>query len=189
MTIGLDSALKELARRLKKACPAPICGPPGRDDFLLVLPEVIWGEVQAVLSRIGALEMTCSGRKGDLATPTGWVDYQPGDLPADLLSRRATPSSLRKRRQREFLLDAGTPLSGCRHPSRLRRPRAGRHTCSGAPVSSCWGLQPPDRSAPGATLPLLIGVCNHTIRLWRAPPSTDRFLETPADQQEVSPSA
>jgi len=31
--------------------------------------------------------MVCSGRKVDLAYTTGWVDYQPGDLPSDLLKR------------------------------------------------------------------------------------------------------
>jgi hypothetical protein len=33
--------------------------------------------------------MVCSGRKINLAYTTGWVDYQPGDLPADLLKRAA----------------------------------------------------------------------------------------------------
>ena len=85
-----DEALKELARRLKKACrgsdfAARLAG----DDFLLVLPECNLGEVKSVLNRLGALEMTCSGRKINLVYTTGWVDYQPGDLPADLLKRAA----------------------------------------------------------------------------------------------------
>jgi diguanylate cyclase (GGDEF)-like protein len=87
---AIDSALKELARRLKKACRGSdfavrLAG----DDFLLVLPECNLGEVQTVLNRLGALEMVCSGRKINLAYTTGWVDYQPGDLPADLLKRAA----------------------------------------------------------------------------------------------------
>ena len=87
---ALDSALKELARRLKKACRgSDFAARLASDDFLLVLPECNLGEVQAVLNRIGALEMTCSGRKVNLAYTTGWVDYQPGDLPADLLKRAA----------------------------------------------------------------------------------------------------
>ena len=57
------------------------------DDFLLVLPECGLGEVKTVLNRLGSLEMVCSGRKVDLAYTTGWVDYQPGDLPSDLLKR------------------------------------------------------------------------------------------------------
>ena len=87
---ALDSALKELARRLKKACRgSDFAARLASDDFLLVLPECNLGEVQAVLNRIGALEVTSSGRKVNLAYTTGWVDYQPGDLPADLLKRAA----------------------------------------------------------------------------------------------------
>ena len=87
---ALDSALKELARRLKKACRgSDFAARLASDDFLLVLPECNLGEVQAVLSRIGALEVASSGRKVNLAYTTGWVDYQPGDLPADLLKRAA----------------------------------------------------------------------------------------------------
>src|SRR5260370_15980169 len=87
---AMDEALKELARRLKKACrgsdfAARLAG----DDFLLVLPECNLGEVKAVLNRLGALEMVCSGRKINLVYTTGGVDYQPGDLPPDLLKRAA----------------------------------------------------------------------------------------------------
>src|SRR5213082_2017467 len=87
---AMDEALKELARRLKKACRgSDFAARLASDDFLLVLPECNLGEVQAVLNRLGALEMTCSGRQMTLAYTTGWVDYQPGDLPADLLKRAA----------------------------------------------------------------------------------------------------
>jgi len=85
-----DEALKELARRLKKACRgSDFAARLASDDFLLVLPECNLGEVKSVLNRLGALEMTCSGRKINLVYTTGWVDYQPGDLPADLLKRAA----------------------------------------------------------------------------------------------------
>lgn len=87
---AMDAALKELARRLKKACRgSDFAARLADDDFLLVLPECNIGEVQAVLNRLGSLEMTCSGRKITLVYTTGWVDYQPGDLPADLLKRAA----------------------------------------------------------------------------------------------------
>ena len=87
---AMDAALKELARRLKKACRgSDFAARLADDDFLLVLPECNLGEVQAVLNRLGALEMTCSGRKVSLAYTTGFVDYQSGDLPADLLKRAA----------------------------------------------------------------------------------------------------
>lgn len=87
---AMDAALKELARRLKKACRgSDFAARLADDDFLLVLPECNLGEVQSVLNRLGTLEMTCSGRKVSLAYTTGFVDYQPGDLPADLLKRAA----------------------------------------------------------------------------------------------------
>jgi diguanylate cyclase (GGDEF)-like protein len=87
---AMDAALKELARRMKKACRgSDFAARLADEDFLLVLPECNLGEVQSVLNRLGPLEMTCSGRKVTLAYTTGFVDYQPGDLPADLLKRAA----------------------------------------------------------------------------------------------------
>ena len=87
---AMDGALKELARRMKKACRgSDFAARLADEDFLLVLPECNLGEVQAVLNRLGPLEMTCSGRKVTLAYTTGFVDYQPGDMPADLLKRAA----------------------------------------------------------------------------------------------------
>ena len=87
---AMDAGLKELARRLKKACRGTdFAVRMSSDDFLLVLPECNVGEVQVVLNRIGVLELVCSGRRVNLTYTTGWVDYQPGDLPADLLKRAA----------------------------------------------------------------------------------------------------
>ena len=87
---AMDAALKELARRLKKACRgSDFAARLATDDFLLVLPECNVGEVQAVLNRLGAFEMVCSGRRVTLAYTTGWVDYQPGDMPSDMLKRAA----------------------------------------------------------------------------------------------------
>jgi diguanylate cyclase (GGDEF)-like protein len=83
-----DAALKELARRLRKACRGSDFAVRLKDDdFVLVLPECGLGEVKLVLNRLGPLEMNCAGRKLTLAYTTGWVDYQPGDLPGDLLKR------------------------------------------------------------------------------------------------------
>src|SRR5437773_9546979 len=59
-----DEALKELARRLKKACRgSDFAVRLSNDDFLLVLPECGLGEVKTVLNRLGSLEMVCAGRK------------------------------------------------------------------------------------------------------------------------------
>ena len=87
---AMDEALKELARRLKKACRgSDFAVRLADDDFLLVLPECNVGEVQAVLNRLGVLEMVCGGRRINLAYTTGWVDYQAGDMPSDLIKRAA----------------------------------------------------------------------------------------------------
>jgi diguanylate cyclase (GGDEF)-like protein len=85
---AMDQAIKELARRLKKACRgSDFAVRLTNDDFLLVLPECSLGEVQKVLNRLGSLVVECSGRKVELSCTTGWVDYQPGDLPSDLVKR------------------------------------------------------------------------------------------------------
>ncbi len=87
----VDTALKELSRRLKKACRgSDFAARLATDDFLLVLPECGLGEVKLVLNRLTPLEVSCNGRKINLACTTGWVDYQPGDLPTDLLKRAAS---------------------------------------------------------------------------------------------------
>jgi diguanylate cyclase (GGDEF)-like protein len=87
---AVDAALKELARRLKKASRgSDIAARLGDDDFLLLLPECGLNEVKQVLNRLGAIEVSASGQRIPLNFTTGWVDYQPGDLPADLLKRAA----------------------------------------------------------------------------------------------------
>jgi hypothetical protein len=52
-----------------------------------VLPKCNVGEVSQVLNRMGSMELDCAGKKISLAYTTGWVDYQPGDMPSDLLKR------------------------------------------------------------------------------------------------------
>ncbi|MFI5057616.1 MAG: GGDEF domain-containing protein [Candidatus Acidiferrales bacterium] len=87
---AMDQAVKELAQRLKKACRgSDFAVRLASDDFLLVLPECNLGEAKLVLNRLGALETTCSGRKITIGYTTGWIDYQQGDLPTDLLKRAA----------------------------------------------------------------------------------------------------
>jgi len=41
------------------------------------------------LNRLGPIELSVSGEKISLEYTTGWVDYQPGELPANLLKRAA----------------------------------------------------------------------------------------------------
>ncbi|MGB7282602.1 MAG: GGDEF domain-containing protein [Candidatus Acidiferrum sp.] len=87
---AVDSALKELARRLKRASRgSDIAARLNEDDFLLLLPECGLNEVKQVLNRLGTVEISSSGEKIALNFTTGWVDYQPGELPANLLKRAA----------------------------------------------------------------------------------------------------
>jgi diguanylate cyclase (GGDEF)-like protein len=85
---AVDSLLKEFARRLKKAIRgSDFAVRLGSGDFLLVLTECTLGEVKVILNRIGPLEIVAAGEKIALPYATGWVDYQTGDLPSDLLKR------------------------------------------------------------------------------------------------------
>jgi diguanylate cyclase (GGDEF)-like protein len=86
--VATDEVLKEFARRLKEASRgSDFAVRLGSDDFLLVLPECNLGEAKVVLDRLGALEMKCAGHTIVMGYTTGWVDYQPGELPAELLKR------------------------------------------------------------------------------------------------------
>jgi diguanylate cyclase (GGDEF)-like protein len=85
---AVDQALKEFARRLKEVSRgSDYAVRLAHDDFLLVLPKCNVGEVSQVLKRMGSMDLECAGRKISLAYSTGWVDYQPGDMPSDLLKR------------------------------------------------------------------------------------------------------
>ena len=85
---AVDQALKEFARRLKEVSRgSDYAVRLANDDFLLVLPKCNVGEVSQVLNRMGSMDLECARRKISLAYSTGWVDYQPGDLPSDLLKR------------------------------------------------------------------------------------------------------
>jgi diguanylate cyclase (GGDEF)-like protein len=83
-----DQALKEFARRIKKAIRGTDYAVRlGGGDFVLVLPECTLGEVKTILNRVGPLEITVGREKTNIPYSTGWVDYQQGDLPSDLLKR------------------------------------------------------------------------------------------------------
>jgi diguanylate cyclase (GGDEF)-like protein len=85
---AVDSLLKEFARRLKKAIRgSDFAVRLGSADFLLILTECTLGEVKHILNRIGPLEIVSAGEKVPIPYSTGWVDYQGGELPSDLLKR------------------------------------------------------------------------------------------------------
>ena len=85
---AVDQALKEFARRLKEVSRgSDYAVRLSNDDFVLVLPKCNVGEVTQVLNRMGSMDLECAGKRISLAYTTGWVDYQPGDMPSDLLKR------------------------------------------------------------------------------------------------------
>jgi len=87
---AVDTALKELARRLKRASRgSDIAARLNDQDFLLLLPECGLNEVKQVLNRLGTVEISSAGERIPLNFTTGWVDYQSGELPANLLKRAA----------------------------------------------------------------------------------------------------
>ena len=88
---AVDAALKELARHLKKASRgSDIAARLGDEDFVLLLPECGITQVKQILNRVPGVEASASGKRIALTYTTGWVDYQPGDMPADLLKRAAS---------------------------------------------------------------------------------------------------
>ena len=85
---AVDQALKEFALRLKEVSRgSDYAVRLSSDDFVLILPKCNIGEVTQVLNRMGSMDLECAGKKISLAYTTGWVDYQPGDMPSDLLKR------------------------------------------------------------------------------------------------------
>jgi diguanylate cyclase (GGDEF)-like protein len=85
-----DELAGEFTRRLKESSRgSDFTARIASDDFLLVLPKCSLKEARTVLDRLGVVEVRASGRKLPLAYTSGWVDYQTGDMPSDLL-RRAT---------------------------------------------------------------------------------------------------
>ena len=83
-----DLILKEFANRLRKASRGTDLGVRlGSDDFLLVLPECSLRDARIVSDRLGTLEMKCSGQNVSLTCSVGWIDYRPGEIPADLFKR------------------------------------------------------------------------------------------------------
>src|SRR6267378_692930 len=85
---AIDALVKDFARRLKKAIRgSDFAVRMANGDFLLILTECTLGEVKHILDRIGPLDITAAGEKNSIPYSTGWVDYQSGELPSDLLKR------------------------------------------------------------------------------------------------------
>jgi GGDEF domain-containing protein len=83
--------LKEFGRRAKACRGSDFAVRLSNDDFLLVLPECNLGEVKLVLKPGWRRGSECFRTKSLSSVHDGWVDYQAGDLPGDLLKRAAAP--------------------------------------------------------------------------------------------------
>jgi diguanylate cyclase (GGDEF)-like protein len=74
-------------RRATRGC--DFCARLGNNDFLLVLPECSMTDAKIVSDRLEAATTQYAGRDIPLTYSAGWIDYNPGDVPADLLKRAA----------------------------------------------------------------------------------------------------
>jgi diguanylate cyclase (GGDEF)-like protein len=99
-----DQVLKEFAKRLKRATRGSDLGAClGGDDFLIVLPECSLAAAKLILNRLGSLEMKCGSQDITLTYSAGWIDYQPGELPAELLDRAGQVLQLYKTASKDSL--------------------------------------------------------------------------------------
>src|SRR5579863_9271315 len=55
------------------------------DEFLLILPECNHEQLQIVLKRLGALELSWEGQKFPIKYSAGWKEYASGDQPETML--------------------------------------------------------------------------------------------------------
>ncbi len=93
-----DLALKEFAQRLTKAIRgSDLAVRIGGDEFLVLLPECQHGQVQHVLDRLRPLEIDQDGKKPSFTFSAGSTDYQPGELPEELLKRADAALYVNKR--------------------------------------------------------------------------------------------
>jgi diguanylate cyclase (GGDEF)-like protein len=83
-----DALLVEFARRLRRATRgSDFALRMGDDEFLVILPECCAKDVKHVLDRVGSLDLDWRGETLTVEYSTAWVDYQPGDSPAEIIHR------------------------------------------------------------------------------------------------------
>jgi diguanylate cyclase (GGDEF)-like protein len=79
----------------------------GGDEFLLILPECNLTQLQIVLNRIGAVDVSFEGRKIPVKYSAGWKEYASGDRPEAMLAAADQALYANKRAAK----DAGVPVS------------------------------------------------------------------------------
>ena len=83
-----DLALKALAERLSKAIRgSDLAVRMGGDEFVVLLPDCHFGQVQRILDRLAPLEIEAGGAKVSFTFSAGWTDYQAHEKAEHLLHR------------------------------------------------------------------------------------------------------
>jgi diguanylate cyclase (GGDEF)-like protein len=83
-----DHVLQEFAAHLNKVIRgSDMAVRLGGDEFLVLLPECALDQLQLVLDRLGALEVTWQSHRIPVSFSAGWQQYSLGDRPEELLAR------------------------------------------------------------------------------------------------------
>jgi diguanylate cyclase (GGDEF)-like protein len=107
-----DLALKEFAHRLIKAIRgSDLAVRIGGDEFLVVLPECPFGQVQHILARLRPLEIDLEGKKVSFTFSAGWTDYRSGEPPEELLKRADDALYVDKNQRNPLTSSEGLNLS------------------------------------------------------------------------------
>lgn len=93
-----DCILKEFGARINSAVRrADTAARMGGDEFLILLPECPGGHVETMLSRLGPVEVKFEGKRIAVQFSAGWIAYEQGQTPAQLLERVDQALYARKR--------------------------------------------------------------------------------------------
>jgi diguanylate cyclase (GGDEF)-like protein len=96
-----DHVLLEFATRLNSVVRgSDLAVRLGGDEFLVLLPECTWEQLQLVLVRLGSLEVNWQGQKIPVTFSAGWKQYEMGERPEELLARADEALYARKRASR-----------------------------------------------------------------------------------------
>jgi len=105
-----DLVLKEFAERLNSAIRvSDLAVRMGGDEFLVLLPECPPEQVRTLLARLNGLEADYQGQRIPVRFSAGWVGYQRGETPEQLLSRADQTLYADKRARKGRTLAPTTP--------------------------------------------------------------------------------